>query len=112
MNNNLLTYPNQLRIILRSCKHDRQNTYGLLSIEATEKAMSELSDKALRIWLAICLNQDGYEFALSPGFLKTKCNISESSYHRAVKELKQKGYMKCVQGNLFEFYELPATCSE
>ena len=100
-------YNNQLQVTLCSDAHDTSNLYGMLSIEANDRAMRELSSTAYKIWTAICLNQHEYTFALSPTYLTQKCGVSESSYRRAIKEFKKKGYMKKQAKNYYYFYELP-----
>lgn len=103
----ITTYENQKAVTLHSARHDSANAYGMLSVEASKKAATRLKYATFQIWVIICLNQDGYQFALSPAYFKRKYDISDSSYRRAVKELEKKGYLKRSHGNNFDFYEDP-----
>lgn len=72
-------------------------------IEEIREASKELSHGALKLYLYLCENVDGYEFWLSPTDFQQAYGCSKSTYDRAKAELIKKGYMK-QEGNVCHFY--------
>lgn len=106
----LQTYPNQKILTLRSCEHDgknKKNPYGMISVQANNKAMKELTFTAYKMWVTICLNQNGRKFGLSKVQMTKQCGISPTSYVRVVKQFIRLGYMKKIRDLEYEFYEMP-----
>ena len=69
--------------------------------------MLDLKGETFKLWMFIGKNQNGYTFALSK-VEAIKWGVgSKSSYDRAVKELKEKGYLVETSPNHYTFYEKP-----
>lgn len=101
--NEIGTHINQEKVIVDNQIKDGK-TFGVIARDDNQKANLMLSNMAYRLWVEICLNQHGYAFALSPKLISERTGMSESSYHRAVKELKHKGFMERVKGNVYKFH--------
>ncbi len=101
--NEIDSHPKQDKVIVDNQIADGK-TFGVIAREDNKKANLMLSNMAYRLWVDICLNKHGYAFALSPIVMCARTGISESSYHRAVKELKSKGYLEQVKGNVYKFH--------
>lgn len=57
---------------------------------------------AFRIYLYMCMNKNGYEFALSSQDVMSVMGISSSSYKRGIKELIEKGWLIPLGGNKYK----------
>ena len=81
----------------------------MYNLNALQCAMTNLKGESFKLWIYLGKNQDGYSFALSSADAVKWGIGSVSSYHRAVNELTEKGYLVRSCGNLYDFYELPKT---
>ncbi len=68
-------------------------------------ASRDLGAHALRLYLYIAANRDGYELALSPAALRTSIGMARSTYHDQFHILVDKGYLVPTSGNKYEFFE-------
>ena len=61
------------------------------------------------MYLYLCGNQDGFPLALSSADVQNRLRISDSSYRRAVEDLKASGYLIERNGNprTLDFYTTP-----
>ena len=101
------TVPNQKTIKTNKEKCDKKNLYSTMNLNALQCAMIDLKGEALKLWLYLSKNQDGYTFALSP-IDAIKWGIgSKSSYDRAVKKLIEEKYLVETSPAHYNFYELP-----
>lgn len=82
---------------------------GVLIIgnEELQNAYKNLTHSGLALYLYFMENEDGSSFPLSPSDFCKKYNLSESSYRRAKRELKDKGYIVDRDFNRFDFYSQP-----
>lgn len=94
--------PNQKKI---SVSKEKQGKHTILSLEGLSMASRQLSGESFKLWLYLAKNQDGYSFGLSMVDALSWGVGSESSYHRAVKELINKGYLQ-KKNNSYIFYEI------
>lgn len=100
-----MNYPNQKKVTINksSCSVDKK--YAKLDIPTLRNAMLNIRDcGALKLWLYLAKNKKGYEISLSC----IDCGnwgIKPDSYHRAVKKLIEKGYLKQISGNQYIFDE-------
>jgi len=69
--------------------------------------MLSLKGETFKLWCYLNKNQNGYTFALSKVDALNWGIGSKSSYDRAIAELIEKGYLVNIQGNSYNFYELP-----
>lgn len=64
---------------------------------------------SLGLYLYLCGNQDGFPLALSSADVQKRLGFSDSSYRRAVEDLKAVGYLIERNNNprTLDFYTLP-----
>lgn len=109
----LATYPNQKRVKIIKNETDKLHPYAIINIEALRHIVnSNLSDRAVRLWLCFASNQDGYEFELSPAYIQKEWGFSDSTYKRAKADLVAAGYLRQTMNGNWEFYEMPQTVSK
>ena len=84
-------FPNQKQIIVARERPKPPFT----SIEESDmfNAMQSLSGSAFKLYMYMCSNKDGFQFALSPTAVKRKTGVSRNSYDRAVKSMLDAGYL-------------------
>ena len=70
-------------------------------------ASRDLGAHALRLYLYLAANKDGFDLALSQAAATNAIGIPRSTYHDQFNVLKNKGYIVPVQGNIYAFYEKP-----
>ena len=99
------TVANQKTITTKSAKHDKNNIYATLNIEAMEQAMALLKPNTYKVWCYLAKNQNGYEFALSCVDACRFCKMSKPTYLAAIQELIATGYLTNTGGNHYDFYE-------
>lgn len=104
-----MSYANQRFVIVeRQMPRDRNHIYAMMNIKALQKAMNDLKNSALKLWLYLNKNQQGFQFELSRqaalGF-----GIKKDSYYSAIDELLEKKYLKIAKenSNVLLFYEMP-----
>ncbi len=100
-----VTYPNQ-----RNIKINRERaTVDFLGIknENWQAASRDLGATALRLYLYLASNANGYTIALSPAAVRRDIGMARSTYHDQFHILVDKGYLVPVAGNTFEFFEKP-----
>lgn len=74
-------------------------------------ASRDLGAHALRLYLYLAANADGYRFALSPAAIQEEIGMPNSTYRDQFKILVNKGYLVETGGNSYAFYEIPKTRS-
>lgn len=70
-------------------------------------ASRDLGPHALRLYLYLAANKDGFDLALSQAAATNAIGIPRSTYHDQFRILMSKGYIVPVQGNIYAFYEKP-----
>lgn len=70
-------------------------------------ASRDLGATALRLYLYLASNADGYNLALSPAAVRSDIGMARSTYHDQFHILVDKGYLVPSHGNTFEFFEKP-----
>lgn len=101
------TVPNQRTV----CVHREKAKSDFLGIknENWMYASRDLGAHALRLYLYLASNADGYKFALSPADIRQRVGIPSSTYRDQFQKLVDKGYLVSNSGNGYDFYELPQT---
>lgn len=84
-------FPNQKAV--RINKPKAKAPFFALEDDALYSAFRELSYEEFKLYAYMADNKDNYEFALSRERVCELCGMSEASYKRAVKGLKEKGYI-------------------
>lgn len=82
---------NQLITISKKQRHYKEN-YIQISNDEWEKAFRELSSSAFGMWLWLVRHDETFKNELSKAAFKKDLGLSDSTYERAWKELKDKGY--------------------
>lgn len=83
---------------VRICKYPLDGTrFTTLNYKAQKEAMAALSPSTYKVWTYLCGHKDQYELGLSSKIVNEFCNISRSTYDKAVKELIEKGYLMEVE---------------
>lgn len=101
-------YENQRSITTHKENHDNgKRKFGVLDLEAMEIAMQTLKPTTYKVWSYFDKNQSGYEFALSRVAVMRFCRVSNDTYHKAIRELIETGYLVETGANQFDFYEIP-----
>ena len=103
----IVTVPNQKVITVNKSICDKEHIYAQCNLKANKMALKELSANAYKLYMYFALNQDDYTFALSYVHVYSITGMSEKTYHRAVKELIDKGYLVKEEGkkNQYIFYD-------
>lgn len=76
------------------------NSYLLITHTAWQKAIKELSNVGFKLYMYMSKNSEGYEYDLSPSAVSKTVGMCKESYRKALKELKEKGYI--VPSDTFE----------
>lgn len=89
----MIGYPNQKYYIINK-KIKEGDVFFMLKWEELYSAARELSPSALKLYMYLAKNKDGYEFFFSSKDFIDTFKISEKSYHNARTELISKGFLK------------------
>lgn len=100
-----MTYYNQKTIIVEK---ENDGLFVNVSNKALQEAMCNLKNYSFKLWIYIAKNKDQYTFSLS----KKDCEnwgINKSSYHGAIQDLIDKGYLRESKRkeNTYYFIENP-----
>ncbi len=108
----IFTVPNQ-KVIEISPGNGREEgeTYGIITRREEMTAAKLLNDKSasLMLYYHFALNQDGYEFALSPTEIQEKLGITLKQYYKSIENLKRAGYLAQSKpgSNRWKFLRVP-----
>lgn len=103
------TYPNQKVIHIQ--KRSYEDNFLQVGNDEWQRAARDLSGSALKLYLYLAGNKDGYDLALSQKAVENATGLSKNTYHRAVEELETKGYLSCTKGNVYAFSTSPSEVS-
>lgn len=95
------TYPNQKVIHIQKKKYE--DNFLQVGNDEWQEAARVLSGSAFKLYLYMAGNKDGFDMALSQKAVEDAIGLSKNTYHRAVEELQEKGYMTRKQGNIYAF---------
>lgn len=99
----MITYPNQKKVLVEEDKNNmHEDVYNNLRKTTICAASRLLNGAAFKIYLYMCMNKNGYEFALSSEDVTNVMGISGSSYKRGIKELIEKGWLIFIGGNRYK----------
>lgn len=92
-----ISYPNQDMITI----HKERYTENFLQVGKEEwmTAYANLKPGSFGLYLYLCGNMDGYHLALSSAAVQHALGYSDSTYRRAKKELKEKGYLVAAESS-------------
>ena len=102
-----MSVTNQKIVTINKAKSNKQNIYGIVNIEAAQRASKTLKAGGFKLWVYFNLQQDGYRFELSSKYLKETWGINIRQYNSAIHELIECGYLvqEHEKSNLFTFNE-------
>ena len=100
-----ITYPNQREINI----HRERAASNFLGIKNDNwmAASRALGAHALRLYLYLASNADGYRLALSPAAIQQQIGMPTSTYRDQFRKLESMHYIKYSHGNTYDFYERP-----
>ena len=89
--------PNQRIIYIERVSDQVRKEFFKIGHEQLNKAASDLSGNAFKLYIYLCDNQADYRLELSSKHFISWSGTSESTYDRAFKELKEKQYLMVMQ---------------
>ena len=111
-----ITYssPKQKLVTIKHCDFPSgDNNYGILTRKVANIGINTLKKHptAFLLFTDLCLNKDGYYFALSPTAIKDRLGLSHEQYKRAVRILTECNYLIKDESkkNHYIFYTIPQT---
>ena len=100
-----------MEVSINKTESDQSNPYCIVNIAANRGALKTLTKSAYCRYMYFVQNQPGFTLNLRRTHAMDITNLSKSSYHRAMAELIERGYLiDCGDG--YEFYEDPADNDE
>ena len=101
-------YPNQFLITFApEPKTDANHPYHKVNVDALQNAMNDLKKPgSLKLWLYLTMHSNIDAFGLS----KKACEewgLKKDAYYAAQEELEEKGYLKKLGKDKFEFTQIP-----
>ena len=97
----MLIYPNQKVITI--CKDECNSDFLQVNNLNWQIACSYLTYTAFKLYLYLAGNKNGYTFALSYEAVNELIPMNRKSYDKAVKELKDCGYLRQIKRNAWMF---------
>lgn len=101
----MITYANQKVININKKKYT--NDFLQIGNDEWMAAAQDLTRNTFILYLYLASNNDNFNLALSQKAVQNAVGMSKSSYHRAIDELLEKGYMCCEHGNIYSFVTVP-----
>ena len=102
------TYPNQYIITFApEPKTDAKNPYHKMNIDVLQNAMNDLTKvSSMKLWMYLVAHSGIDGFGLSQKACE-EWGIKKDSYQTGKKELIEKGYLKEIGHNRYEFRQVP-----
>ena len=100
-----MSVPNQKVIRIQRKKY--QKNFLQIGSDEWREAVNNLRPSAFTIYLYLADNRDGFLLEMSAVTIEKLFGIKKSSYHNALKELEEKGYLQKEQGNTYSFSSSP-----
>ena len=100
-----MSVPNQKVIRIQRKKY--QKNFLQIGSDEWHEAVNNLRPSAFTIYLYLADNRDGFLLEMSAVTIEKLFGIKKSSYHNALKELEEKGYLQKEQGNTYSFSSSP-----
>lgn len=103
----IITVPNQKVVTVKQSICDKEHIYTQCNLKANKMALKELSPNTYKLYMYFALNQNDFVMALSYVDVYNVTGMSEKTYHKAVKELIDKGYLVKEEDkkNQYIFYD-------
>ena len=96
-----MSVPNQ--IIVRIQKPRYEKDFLQIGIDEWIYAVNKFPPVTFKIYLYLAGNADGFNLELSQQAIENKLGLKKTSYHDSIAILKETGYLKQLQGNVWTF---------
>jgi hypothetical protein len=83
------------------------NYYAAINLRSIKYALRDLTPAQFEVWLYFAKNREGYEFWVSPVAAYNEFGISVSTFRKAKRILKERGYLVKNDDGYWDFYEIP-----
>ena len=93
-----------MSIIVKTIKTEPQQDFLMIADETWMAASRDLTPSGFKMYLWLASKEE--DFNLTKQEFMEVFNVSSSSYEKAWKELKDKGYI-VKNGDIYHFYEMP-----
>ena len=109
-----MSVPNQRIIYIKRISADTRKDFFKIGHKQLNKVANDLGGNAFKLYIYIANNKNGYNLELSSKDFIQWSGTSDSTYDRAFKELKEKGYLVSAPSkkNWFLFVEESGTYEE
>ena len=88
-----MAVPNQRIIYVMRDSENARSNYFKIGHKQLDKAVNDLSGNTFKLYIYLANNKDNYKLELSSKHFILWSGTSDSTYDRAFKELKEKGYL-------------------
>lgn len=88
-----MAVPNQRIIYIKRNSENAKKNFFKIGHEALNKASMDLNGNTFKLYIYLANNSNGYRLELSSKHFIQWSGTSDSTYDRAFKELKEKGYL-------------------
>lgn len=107
-------FPNQRVANIKHTIHTKNNLFYTAGLEATDRALSELSGNAFKLYMYLNKNKQNYNALLSFQEIHKACKMAKQTYTNAFAELEEHGYLVLKDGTktIYTFYENPDLANE
>ena len=103
----MTTYPNQKIVTIYKIQDQEGLKDNLILLDDDwQAACQDLTYTAFKIYLYFASHENNYLLTLSPTEIRSRIKMSENSYHKAISELIEKGYLLCnnTDKNQYSFH--------
>lgn len=109
-----MSVPNQRVIYIMRDSENARSNYFKIGHKQLDKAVNDLNANTFKLYIYLANNKDNYKLELSSKHFILWSGTSDSTYDRAFKELKEKGYLIEIpdKKNQYFFVEESKTYNE
>ena len=109
-----MSVPNQRVIYIMRDSENARSNYFKIGHKQLDKAVNDLNANTFKLYIYLANNKDNYKLELSSKHFILWSGTSDSTYDRAFKELKEKGYLIEIpdKKNRYFFVEESKTYNE
>ena len=104
------TYPNQkqVKVIRENVPKNTTNRAFLVAYQDNLKeAMLCLTPAAFKVYVCLLFNADGFKLRFSPENIRGMTGLCKDTIRKAMTQLEQRGYLKCIEYCKYVFKENP-----
>lgn len=90
----ITTYPNQIKVKIDKPIQKEMKTFAYFDREALAQACTCLNGSEFKLWIYLMAQAPQIDWWISQRAIEEEFGIPEASYHRAIKGLRDKGYLE------------------